>query len=96
LAQIRSSVPEIFEPQTKVTDGAKNRTLLACDRDIQKAELKPKVTVNCKNYPRVFISSCTTVVGYTIQHGTVLLLPHAVNCVCKVLFFGAVSFFAYV
>jgi len=37
LAQIRSAVPEIFDAQTKneeVTDGAKNRTLFACGKDL--------------------------------------------------------------
>jgi len=35
LAQIRSAVPEIFHIQTnkKVTDSAKNRTLLACSKE---------------------------------------------------------------
>jgi len=35
LAQIGSAIPEIFEAQPKkVTDGAKNRTLLACGKYI--------------------------------------------------------------
>jgi len=81
LARICSAVPEIFEWQTKLMkkkQTKKSQTALATEPylravNVQKAEVKPKPTVNCKNsHCHIIVHNCTAYC--TIQQRTDLII----------------------